>query len=88
MNARIGRIYRIPRGDVATGTVSSHADQGIMVDSGMIVGKGTMTGCAIIRAAARGALFARRRAGEDTGCPVTLATGIMNLVVGAADWDA
>jgi len=88
MNARIIRIYRIARSDVATGTVVSHADHGIVVDCGVIVGKSAMAGCAVVRADARSTLLARRQADQSASCPVALAAGIMNLIIITADGDA
>lgn len=74
---------------MATRTVAVHADHGAVVHGErMIVGKAAMTGPAVIRVTAGGALLSRRRINKGTVGPVTLGAGIMDFIVCGAGGNA
>ena len=84
----VSRNNRVANRSMATRAVAVHANHGAVIHSGMIADKGTMTGRTVIRATARGALFARCRADEDPAYPMALGAIIMNLIVCEACRDA
>jgi len=58
MRLRVAWNYGIAARGVAPRTVAVHANHSAMAHGGMMIGKGTMAGCTIIRAADRSALLA------------------------------
>ena len=60
VNFRIIEVNGVADRDMAARAVIVHADHGVVIHGGMVAGKDAMAGCAIVRAAARGALLARR----------------------------
>lgn len=87
MHPGVGLVDRIAGGDMTTGTMSSHADHGLVIDGRMISGEAAMTGGAVVRGAATGALLACCQTDERAGGPVALAASLMHLVVREAEGD-
>lgn len=69
------------------GAVTVHTDHAVVVDGGVIVGKGAMAGGAVVRGAYACALLTSRQAGEGARFPMALTAGHMQLGVGEADGD-